>query len=125
MFSIPITLVIGNPNGLPRLLSAGVDLDTILKVEPISLDSDEPNRLLSYQNSDYLPHTIIHLLDGRSIPVREQPDEINAYLDAYHSLEKFFTDTPLADRPPATMIRGGLRLIHGGQCDTSAVSTPA
>lgn len=125
MYNIPVTLVISNPNGLPLLLSAGVDIDNIAKVETISLDNGEPNRLLSISELNYLPHTLIHMKDGRTLPVRELSGEITVYLDAYQTLEKFFTDTPIAERAPATMIRGGLRLINGGQCNTSAVSTPA
>jgi hypothetical protein len=110
---------------VPLILSAGIDIDRIVKVEKITLDSDSRFDIESYDNCEHVPHTLIHLEDGRLLPVRERPDEINVYLDAYRSLEGFFTTTPLADRPSATVICGRLRLIHGGKCDTSAGSTPA
>jgi hypothetical protein len=125
MFNLPITLVVGVTGDLPRILSAGVDIDNIVKVEPISLDNGTQLDVESYDNCEHVPHTLIHLEDGRLLPVRERPDEINVYLDAYRSLEGFFTTTPLSERPPATAIRGGLRLLHGGKCDTSVASTPA
>lgn len=125
MFNLPITLVVHRPSDTALVLSAGVDIDKILKVEHITLDNATSNELESYHNCAYVPHTLLHLEDGRLLPVREHPDEINVYLDAYRSLEGFFTTTPLAERPPVRAIRGGLRLIHGGQCDTSAGSTPA
>lgn len=125
MFSIPITLVAGRTSDVPLILSAGLDIDRIVKVEKITLDKGTETEVESYDNCEYVPHTLIHLEDGRLLPVRERPDEITVYLDAYRSLEGFFTTTPLADRPPVSSIRGGLRLIHGGQCDTSAGSTPA
>lgn len=125
MFNLPITLVVGQPSSEPLILSAGVDIDRIVKVEPILLDNGTVVEVESYYNCEYVPHTLIHLEDGRLLPVRERPDEINVYLDAYRSLEGFFTTTPLAERPPVRTIRGTLRLIQGGSCDTSAGSTPA
>lgn len=125
MFNLPVTLVVHRTSDTPLILSAGIEVDRIVKVEKITLDSVNLNDVESYDNCEHVPHTLIHLEDGRLLPVRERPDEINVYLDAYRSLEGFFTTTPLADRPPATVISGGLRLIHGGKCDTSAGSTPA
>lgn len=125
MFSIPITLVIARTSDTPMILSAGIDIDRIVKVEPISLDNATQTDVESYDNCSYVPHTLLHLEDGRLLPVREFADEINVYLDAYRSLENFYTSTPLAERPPATVMQGGLRLILGGKCDTSAGSIPA
>jgi hypothetical protein len=125
MFNLPITLVVGRTGDVPLILSAGIDIDSIVKVEEITLDKATPSEVESYLNCEHVPHTLIHLEDGRLLPVRERPYEINVYLDAYRSLEGFFTTTPLSERPPVKAIHGGLRLIHGGQCDTSAGSTPA
>lgn len=124
MFNLPITLIVGRTGDLPLILSAGVDIDKIVKVEPILLDNGTDIEVESYHNCEHVPHTLIHLEDGRLLPVRERPDEINVYLDAYRSLEGFFTTTPLDQRQPVRTIRGTLRSIQGGLCDTSAGSTP-
>lgn len=125
MFSIPITLIIARAADTPLILSAGIYLDQIVKVEPISLDNGTQIEVESYDNCSYVPHSLLHLEDGRLLPVQERADEINVYLDAYRSLDGFFTTTSLSERPRASVISGGLRVIHGGKCDTSAGSTPA
>lgn len=123
MFNLPITILYQRPDG-PLPLSAGIDIDSIIKVERISLDKGPQSDIDFYDNSEHVPHTLLHLTDGRLLPVRERPSEINVYLDAYRALEGFFTSTPLAERPSPS-VGVGLRLIHGSQCDTSVASTPA
>lgn len=124
MFNIPVTLVVSTPEG-PLVLSAGVDIDNIIKVEPISLDKAPQEDIDLYDNCPYVPHTLLHLEDGRCVPIREYPSEINVYLDAYQKLDGFFTSTPIAERSPVSVTKG-LRLVHDSDtCDTSAVSTPA
>lgn len=118
MFNIPITILYHTEEDI-TLLSAGVNIDDIVKVEPISLDNVSQNDIDSYDHCRHVPHTILHLTDGRKLPVREHAAEINVYLDAYRRLDEFFT------RPRPAPSRGGLRLIHGSSCGTSEASTPA
>lgn len=121
MFNLPVTILYHTPAEI-ILLSAGVDIDNIVKVEPISLDKGSPSDIDSYDNCRHVPHTLLHLSDGRKLPVREVPSEINVYLDAYRKLDQFFTTPPVERSKP---VREGLRLISGGLCDSSEASTPA
>lgn len=124
MFNLPVTIFLQTPTGtIP--LSAGVDIDNIVKVEKIKLDNVGANDVDSYDIDERVPHTVLHLLDGRLLPIRERDYEIIQYLDAYRQLEGFFTSTPIDERPPVAVIRGGLRLVSSDTCDISEASTPA
>lgn len=124
MFSVPITIIFQHPEG-PILLSSGVDIDRIVKVEEISLDKAPQNDIDFYHSCPHVPHTLLHLNDGRKLPVREYPSEIIVYLDAYRKLDEFFT-IPRPERRPSEIGEPPFRLLQGGlSCDTSAASTPA
>lgn len=124
MFAFPVTLVRHTPADIKRL-AASVQIDTIAFVKPFPLDSEGNIDVESYYHSNLVPHTAIHLVDGRRLLVVEHPDYVLDYLDHYRTLDEDFDRPAPAQALTARSEGPSLRLIRGDKCDTLEASTPA
>jgi hypothetical protein len=89
MFSFPVTIPVRkNESIFPVFVS--VAIDDIVIVKPL-LDNAHPFGVES-TSVDLIPLTELVFADGRKMPVLEPPHIINCYLDAYRSLEDFYTE---------------------------------
>ena len=122
MFSFPVTIPIRTDESIFPM-DVHVQIDDIAVVKPL-LDNSTPFGVGYAFNDPLLPNSEIIFIDGRRLLVLETPATLIAYLDAYRSLDSFFTTGRAAAVEEA---REGVvvPLFKGGQCDTSEESTPA
>ena len=121
MFSFPVTVPV-RTNESVYPMDVMVAIDEIAFVKPL-LDNTPSNGVESLTSTDLYPLSEIGFVDGRKLPVWETPATIHQYLDAYKSLDEFYTGRP----PPAEKVeeRGVVvPLFKASTCDTSAGSTP-
>lgn len=120
MFYFPVTVPIRRNDSIVPII-VNVSIDKIVLVKPL-LDNRPPFGVES-SSIDVIPQTELVFGDGRKMPVVEPPHLINCYLDAYRSIEDFYT----ADRAVAEEAYGEnvVPLFRTAPCDTSEGSTPA
>lgn len=116
MFGIPVTIPVRtNEQIFP--LDVVVNIDDIAVIKP--LDNEGELELLSHSPDPLLPNSEIVMVDGRVLPVLETPAVLHMYLDAYKSLDEFFT------RPSGLTEQGKvIPLFKKTPCATSEGSTP-
>lgn len=121
MFSFPVTVPVRRDDSIfPVIVS--VAIDNIVLVKPL-LDITLPFGVES-ASVDLIPLTELVFEDGRKMPVLEPPHIINCYLDAYRSLEDFYTDGRAAV-VEEDLGDNVVPLFKAAPCDTSEGSTPA
>lgn len=120
MFSFPVTVPVRMEDEVYPL-DLHVAIDDVAVVKPI-LDKEERFGVKDPPHLSLIPSTEIVLVDGRKLPVLETPATVNRYLDAYRSLEDFYTGRAAATEDTT----GGvvIPLFQGGSCNTSRGSTP-
>jgi hypothetical protein len=128
VFIIPITVPVRFDDEIHRI-SVSVEIDKIAVVKPL-LDIQGNIGVELNQHSTYAPLTELLLVDGRKLPVCEPPAIINRYLDAYRSIEEFYTaprsvETGL-DKAAPEGDRGVVIPLFGARppCASSQGSTP-
>lgn len=121
MFSFPVTVPV-RTNESVYPMDVMVAIDEIAFVKPL-LDNTPSNGVESLTSTDLYPSSEIGFVDGRKLPVLETPATIHQYLDAYKSLDEFYTGR----QEPAEKVeeRGVVvPLFKASTCATSAGSTP-
>jgi hypothetical protein len=127
VFSIPITVPYRVDDKVDRI-SVSVEIDKIVVVKPL-LDILPNIGVECDQHSTYAPLTELVLEDGRKLPVCEPAETINRYLDAYRSIEDFYTKAPVyiaVDPATPGADRGVVIPLFGARssCASSQGSTP-
>lgn len=90
MFCFPVTVPVLRSDSVIQMI-VSVAIDELALVKPL-LDNAPPFGVES--SSDLIPLTELVFVDGRRLPVLEAPHIINCYLDAYTSIEDFYTASP-------------------------------
>lgn len=116
MFGFPVTIPVRTDDGIFPL-DVVVNLDDVAVIK--TLDNEDELGVVSQSPDPLLPNSEIVLVDGRVIPVCETAATLNVYLDAYRTLDEFFT------RPSGLTERGNvIPLFKKKPCATSEGSTP-
>ena len=120
MFSFPVTVPVRtNESIFP--LDVMVAIDEIALVKPL-LDKYPENGVESGLSSELYPASEIVFVDGRKMPVMETPATIHQYLDAYKSLDHFYTGRgDHAEQEERGVV---VPLFKASSCVTSAGSIP-
>ena len=122
MFSFPVTIAVRHDEWI-ETLEASVDIDKIAVVK--SLLDKGVDYVVESADFDPVPRTEIIFEDGRSLPVLEHPANITRYLDAYRSLDEFFTKAGAAAVGDSGSGDNVVPLFKAPpSCDTSEASTP-
>lgn len=117
MFSFPVEVVVRTPEGID-LIKVHVAIDEIALIKP--LDKSYGFGIECDPSYSLLPNSEIVFVDGRKLPVLDHAESLNRYLDAYRSLEEFYT------QPKGSTKQGNIIPLFGkSSCDTSEGSTPA
>lgn len=121
MFSFPVTVPIRKPEGIfPVDVTVAIDDIACIK----SLDKVSPFGVCSASPDEFIPSSEIIFVDGRKLPVLETAHILHQYLDAYITLDEFFTMStrPVKDRenPDDNVVY----LSNRRSCNTSEGSTP-
>lgn len=116
MFAFPVTILFNRTDGIYPL-DVTVNIDDVALIKPLDKSSELG---IECEHSDtLLPNSEIVFVDGRVLPVLETAATLCTYLDAYRSLEEFYT------RPPAPVTQGNIiPLFAKKPCNTSEGSTP-
>lgn len=121
MFYFPVTVPIRRDDSIIPII-VNVSIDKIVLVKSL-LDNAPPFGVES-SSVDLIPLTELVFEDGRKMPVLEPPHIINCYLDAYRSLEDFYTEGRAAV-VEESMGDNVIPLFKVAPCVTSEGSTPA
>ncbi len=117
MFSFPVTVPFRRDDGIyPLDLTVNIDDVAVIK----ELDKSSELGIECDPSETLLPNSEIIFTDGRVLPVLETTATLVLYLDAYRSLEGFYT------QPKGPTKQGNIIPLFGNSsCDTSEGSTPA
>jgi hypothetical protein len=121
MFSFPVTVPIRTDESVYPM-DVMIAIDEIALVKPL-LDKYPENDVESDLSSEFFPASEIVFVDGRKMPVMETPATIHQYLEAYKTLDHFYTNRT----PPAEKVeeRGVVvPLFKASSCATSEGSIP-
>lgn len=121
MYSFPVTVPVRTNESIYPM-DVHVDIDKIALVKPL-LDNNHSFGVESDPLYSLIPNTEIIFEDGRRLPVLETVATITAFLDAYRTLDHFFT-TP-ADQPVEDLKGVVIPLFKDRSCASSEASTPA
>ena len=121
MFSFPVTVPIRKPEGIfPIDVMVAIDDIAVVK----SLDKVSEFGVCSASPDEFIPSSEIIFVDGHKLPVLEKASTLHEYLDAYITLDEFFTlsTRPVNDRehPDDNVVYLSTRR----PCNTSEGSTP-
>lgn len=117
MFAFPVTVAIRRDDAIfPLDLTVNIDDVVVIK----ELDKSSELGIECEPSETLLPNSEIIFTDGRILPVLETVATLLVYLDAYRSLEGFYT------QPEGLTEQGNVIPLFGNSsCDTSEGSTPA
>lgn len=122
MFSFPVTVPVRTDESVYPM-DVVVPIDEIAFVKPL-LDKTPSDGVESLTSTSLFPLSEITFADGRKLPVMETPAIIQQYLDAYKSLDHFFTSSgkhaDIEEEERGVVVP----LFKASTCDTSAGSTP-
>lgn len=116
MFAFPVTVPVLRDDGIyPLDLTVNIDDVAVIK----ELDKSSEFGIECEPSETLLPNSEIIFTDGRVLPVLETYATLLIYLDAYRSLEGFYT------QPEGLTEQGNVISLFGNSsCDTSGASTP-
>lgn len=120
MFNIPVTVVVAFPERVAYLPSS-IDIDRVAYCKKL-LDNVDQSGV--YGASSPLPQCEIGLNDGRKLAVVESQEHVLQYLDAYRSLEDFFTQRACGEVVETDGNVVALFPQARTSCDTSRGLTP-
>ena len=115
MFSFPVTVLVRKDDQID-VIEVTVSIDNVAVIKPL----DKTCGIGIECDYSLLPNSEIVFVDGRVLPVLDRPEQLIRYLDAYRSLEEFYTQ-PIGETKQGSIIP----LFGNSSCNTSEGSTPA